>query len=166
VCSAYVVDETDPADKPGAVGAAEERSVDHYRMISVRKDNMVMRDKNVGMQMPMMAEMGVATMMEAVTRDHTSAVTPSPYHYSAGMREAAGMDGLRMARTYDKATAARQNLSRKPKNQGKRDDNCAHYFHFYPTALLLIVKLDRDGKHGDFSVALDAKNAIPFTCAN
>jgi len=117
-----MIDEADSANKADLVGEAEEGRVDHYGVMAVRKNKMVMWDKDVVMQMPMMAEM-VATMGEWVTWYPMSAVTPSIYNRRPGMREPTRMDWLRMARSYDKASVACQNLARKPKNQGKRDDN-------------------------------------------
>jgi hypothetical protein len=117
-----MIDKADSADKADLVGETEEGRVDHYGVMTVRKNKMVMCDKDVMLQRPMLAEM-VATIGEWLTRYPMSAVTPSIYNRKPGMREPTRMDWLRMARAYDKASAACQNLSRKPKKQGERDDN-------------------------------------------
>jgi hypothetical protein len=58
-----MIDEADSADKADLVGETEEGRVDHYGVMTVRKNKMVMWDKDVVLQMPMMAEM-MATIWE------------------------------------------------------------------------------------------------------
>jgi hypothetical protein len=124
VRSAYMIDKANSADKADLVAEAEKGRVDHYSVMAVRKNKMVMWDEEVLVQMPR-AEMQ-ATIVEWVTKDHMSALTPSIYDRRARTKERPRMDWLRMARSYDKASAACKNLSRKPKNRGKRDDNSAN----------------------------------------